>query len=395
MKLVERQQALDRFLPVFRNLWHPQPFREVRPDWSLASPALTERLLSLTDDEAARLNEDHIASIALLTDYFPELADHISLTNIPRCEVLPLKKHPVNWAWEIPGRKQLQIESFAKAIRSGDSSVIDWCGGKGHLGRLLALEWGAQVDTLELNAALCDDGLALAQRLGLNHRFVRADALSVKAWPRAGQHVVALHACGDLHRRLLQQSVSAGSAKIDIAPCCYYRGVEDQYQPLSGALNTQLLRDDLRLAVTETVTASPRLTRQRDKEMAWKLAFDTFQRMTFDGQYRPFKSVPAPWFRVEFSDFLKLMAAREDLPLPTPKVVKECEEKGWNRQREVIRLSIPRHAFRRALEIWLVTDLAVYLEANGYKARLGYFCERQLTPRNLLISAQADFSGNH
>jgi len=69
-------------------------------------------------------------------------------------------------------------------------------------------------------------------------------------------------------------------------------------------------------------------------------------------------------------------------------VVSEFEANGWRRQREVMRLSIVRHAFRRALEVWLALDLAVYLKNRGYVVELGSFCERQLTPRNLLISAQ-------
>ena len=49
---------------------------------------------------------------------------------------------------------------------------------------------------------------------------------------------------------------------------------------------------------------------------------------------------------------------------------------------------IVRHAFRRPLEVWLALDLAVRLENDGYSVSLGRFCERRLTPRNLLISAR-------
>ena len=53
-----------------------------------------------------------------------------------------------------------------------------------------------------------------------------------------------------------------------------------------------------------------------------------------------------------------------------------------------MRLSIMRNAFRRPLEVWLALDLAVRLENDGYSVNLGRFCERRLTPRNLLISAR-------
>ena len=388
MSLLERQKQLDSLLPLFQHLWHPQPFCERRPAWCQEWPALTERLLALSDADAEWLNQDGAAAMALLAEYLPEVNELHQPSAVPRCAEGVLSERAAAWAWEIPGRKQQQIEAFARAIKLSESSLIDWCGGKGHLGRLLALESGGAVHTLEIDQALCHDGELLARRLRLNHQFVTADALTVADWPKPGQHAVALHACGELHRRLLTQGVSSGVARLDVAPCCYFRGVSDGYQPLSGALSTRLSRDDLRLAVTETVTASPRLTRQRDKEMAWKLAFDGYQREVLGDRYKPFRSVPAPWFRTSFIEFLALMAEREGLPLPNPQSAHQFEEIGWVRQRELIRLSIVRHVFRRSLEVWLALDLAIYLEKNGYTVGLGSFCERHLTPRNLLLSAQ-------
>ena len=266
--------------------------------------------------------------------------------------------------------------------------MIDWCGGKGHLGRLLAAQWQVPVHTLEIDAALCAEGAALANRQRLSHEFLNIDALTAADWPKRGQHAVALHACGDLHRRLIAQGADVGVARFDVAPCCYYRGVTSTYQALSGNLHTALTRDDVRLAVTETVTASARLTVQRDKEMAWKLGFDAYRRASAGAQYQNFKPVPAVWFRGSFNEFLVLMADRQGLPQPSAGISGEFEAAGWRRHGEVMRLSIVRHAFRRALEVWLALDLAVFLENRGYAVELGSFCERQLTPRNLLISAR-------
>jgi hypothetical protein len=147
------------------------------------------------------------------------------------------------------------------------------------------------VHTLEIDAALCAEGAALANRQRLSHEFLNINALTAADWPKRGQHAVALHACGDLHRRLIAQGADVGVARFDVAPCCYYRGVASTYQALSGNLHTALTRDDVRLAVTETVTASARLTVQRDKEMAWKLGFDAYRRASSGRQYQNFKPV--------------------------------------------------------------------------------------------------------
>ena len=44
--------------------------------------------------------------------------------------------------------------------------------------------------------------------------------------------------------------------------------------------------------------------------------------------------------------------------------------------------------FRRAIEMWLVLDRVLYLEAAGYQVQLTTFCQKSLTPRNILIQAE-------
>jgi hypothetical protein len=388
VRLVERQQALDAALLDFHDLWHPQPFRELRPQWCERWPSLLVELLGLPEAEIGRLNDDGTAALELLSRHVPAVSFVSALADLPALQVKNLPDRNVHWAWEIPGRKREQIEAFAAAADTSGQPVLDWCGGKGHLGRLLALAWQTPVQTLEIDACLCKAGDMLARRAGVSHAFVVSDALATTNWPQAGQHAVALHACGELHRRLIREGATKGVGAFDIAPCCYYRGVVKSYHALSANLQLQLTRDDTRLAVTETVTSSPRETRQRDRALAWKLGFDAFRRTVEGDDYRTFKPVPEAWLRADFSDFLGSMAERERLAPPSIRATSAFEARGWQRRDEVMRLSIVRHAFRRAIEVWLALDLACFLEARGYDVGLGSFCDRRLTPRNLLISAR-------
>jgi len=386
-RLAERRQRLDALLLACRSLWHAQPFRELRPAWCETWPVLTDELLALPDATVVALNDDCEAALAYLARHLQELAELPALTSISPRPVSPLGTQGARWAWEIPGRKRAQIEAFAAAAQRTAWPILDWCGGKGHLGRLLALDRGCSVETLEIDAALCQEGRMLAARQDLAHHFTEADAL--QAHPSEAHQGVALHACGELHRRLVQTGAAAALPALDVAPCCYYRGVTEIYAPLSPGRALQLTRDDTRLAVTETVTASPRLARQRDKEMAWKLGYDAFRRTLGMATYRSFKPVPAAWFRGSFADFLRLMAARDGWPTDAVAgLCDACERAGWQRQHALMRDSIVRHAFRRALEVWLVGDLADYLADRGYRVQVGTFCPRHLTPRNLLLSAR-------
>ena len=243
--------------------------------------------------------------------------------------------------------------------------------------------------TLEIDARLCAAGEELAERAGAQQRFVTTDVTHSAACLRHGRHAVALHACGDLHRSLVTQAATQGLVALDLAPCCYYRGIQGSYAPLSGALRNRLTADDARLAVTELVTAAPRQARQRDREMAWKLGFDAWRRMSSGvDAYRNFRPVPSAWMRGSFAEFMGQISRREGLPSPGAQEMALLEQRGEARRREVMRLSILRHVFRRPLEIWLALDLALRLENDGYAVSLGRFCERRLTPRNLLISAR-------
>ncbi len=65
----------------------------------------------------------------------------------------------------------------------------------------------------------------------------------------------------------------------------------------------------------------------------------------------------------------------------------------WQRQGEkrfaiTERMELVRQLFRRPLEIWLALDRACFLEEQGYKVVLGSFCDKPITPRNLLIHAE-------
>jgi hypothetical protein len=390
MNLAQRFQQLDALLAEHAWLWRPQPFKQARPAWCARLPGLCETLLGLSDEELARLTDDSGALNALLAEHLPALTVLDELTRLPTREQNTLADLGPHFANAIPGRKWQQVSAFAGALGAVRAPLLEWCGGKGHLGRLLAAQWQQPVLTLDHDPALCEEGDRLAQRAHVAQTFRLDDALAPSAAEAvAGRHAVALHACGELHRTLVRQAVAQGAPALDIAPCCYHLLLENDYRPFSANAQLQLTRDDLRLAVTETVTALGREVRLRDREMAWKLGFNRLRQSLGEEEYRPLRPIDKAWLNGDFAGFCRRLAEREGVELPPQPAWQEFEQAGWQRQRETMRLSLPRHAFRRAIELWLVLDLAGFLETNGYSVRVGTFCARELTPRNILISARA------
>ena len=141
--------------------------------------------------------------------------------------------------------------------------------------------------------------------------------------------------------------------------------------------------------MSETVTAGQRQRRQRDHSMAWRLAFDQLQRQQRGpDEYLPTPSLPVSWLNKDFSDYCRDLAELKGIELHGDIDWRTLEAAGWRRLAEVRNLELVRGLFRRPLEMWLLLDRALYLEEQGYRVRLGTFCSRSLTPRNLLLLAE-------
>jgi hypothetical protein len=391
MDHLARYLALQDLLSRNESFWRPAPFHVARPAWCADHPQWTQAALVLSDAEVERLNADNAALIAWAGEFVAELRALQDLIALPQLE-RPLDAEPADsrLAWAMPGRKQAQAEAFAEAVDAIDHPILEWCAGKGHLGRLLAGRARQPVLSLDFDATLCREGELLAERARVDQHFVCADVLKDKsAHHLAGRHAVALHACGDLHLSLLRGAVAQHAAAVDLSPCCYYRTADAMYRPLNPEGTLQLTRDELHLPVTDTATAGARDRRLRDRAMARKLAFLKLrEELAQVPAARTFKPVPSSWLSLDFEAWCRKLAEREGIAVPVQYDWAALESYGWQRQREVMRLSLVRHVFRRPLEVWLALDRALYLERAGYRVRLVEFCGRGLTPRNLFISAR-------
>ncbi|MBV6826756.1 methyltransferase [Pseudomonas sp. PD9R] len=392
--LLARFMALDAFLTKHQALWKPRPFTHLQLPWETSYPELATWLRgrSLEDAEnahnqPARLNApEPFASLA---------AKSLALSAVGELPAHDLETAGHRLNVDVPGRKWQQIEAFASRLQFADSPRhwLDWCSGKGHLGRRL-LQTGQQLTCLEYDPTLIASGQALSQRHHLHALHVEQDVLAASALSllNADHTPVALHACGDLHVRLIQLASAAGCKQLAIAPCCYNRISLTEYSPISSAAigsRLQLSLDDLALPMSETVTAGARVRRQRDTSMARRLAFDLLQRQLRGvDEYLPTPSLPSAWLDKPFADYCRHLAQLKELSTIGAQDWSALEATGRQRLAHVRNLELLRGLFRRPLELWLVLDRALFLLEQGYAVRLGTFCETPLTPRNFLLLAE-------
>lgn len=392
--LLTRFQALDDFLIQHQALWRPRPFHHLHLPWEAEATALAAWLRRRSLEHAETSDPFALAAPAP----FPELASQAqTLSTIGELPGGDPVQRAHTLSVDVPGRKLAQIQAFASRLQFQQRPThwLDWCAGKGHLGRWLT-QIGQRLTCLKYDPALIESGRALSERLGLDAVHVQQDVLADTCNARLKkEHTpVALHACGDLHVRLLQLASRNSCSQLAVAPCCYNRIAGLHYQPLSSAAQVsalQLSRDDLGLPLSETVTAGARVRRQRDQSMAWRLAFDLLQRQQRGvDDYLPTPSLPTSWLDKDFASYCRDLADLRGVTVSGPVDWPALEDAGWQRLAQVRNLELVRGLFRRPLELWLLLDRALFLEEQGYQVRLGTFCAHELTPRNLLLLAERD-----
>ena len=391
MSLSERFAQLTALLRQYEPFWRPSPFVYPTPAWCHDHGELADACLRLPDTMPAELDAEPAALQQWLQAHLPGLQMLPALLALP-ASAPDVPTLPAQWSVDIPGRKWQQIAAFAAYTPAHAGRLLDWCSGKSHLGRTLAQLRQQSLLAVERDPVLCREGYAQARAAGVNAEFVCADVLQAPpALPRDAQ-VLALHACGDLHRTLLRQLVVHPVRQLVLAPCCYHLWLRGDYQPLSALAqrqDLQLDRNSVQLAVQEAVTSSPRVRQRTATLAAWRLGFDCLQReLRSIDEYLNTPSLPQSVLADGFEAVCRRLAEHKQLAIPAGIDWPHYQRLGEQRLQRAQKLQVVRHGFRRAIELWLVLDLALYLEQLGYVVELQQFCDRQLTPRNILLRAE-------
>lgn len=390
MTLAQQFAALDTLLFSTRQYWQCTAFDYDAIPW----PELSSLLWALDDQQVSELDSDQNALYAYFAKAIKGLDELQSLCELPTTQQTR-DEFPFWISNGIKGRKFEQLQDFVAAISQQKSQypVLEWCAGKGHLGRMLAFNGAPSIHSIELQAHLCEQGQHSANQQQLPLQFSQANVLTddVTEYFKEQQHAVALHACGRLHQTFMQQASDAKTQQISFSPCCYHLFTDNDYQAMSEpAKQSQLAltHRDLKLALQETVTAPSRVDKVRKTEVEWRLGFDALRKsITAEQHYVSVPSVNKAIFSDSFKSFCLWAAEKKSLSLPEDIDYHEFLAIGKQRKRVTERVELVRHVFRRAIEVWLVLDRALYLQQQGYQVTVSTFCEKQLTPRNILIQA--------
>ncbi len=387
---------IDRLLAQTVFFWQFSAFHSSDYPWRETHTELSHWLdgLSLQEVQRLKLNPEELA--IKLSAYIPQLLELYSLTQLPELTA-SVPGLPKGLDSGINGRKWQQItklSALGAEFYKPENGWLEWCGGKGYLGRVLAATTGKPVTTLEWQQSLCDSGQTYANNHQLSMMFIQGDALSSQSDEliQEKQHAIALHACGDLHINLLTKGISNNIDAITISPCCFHLTRSKNYLGLSllsqkSAL--ELSKDDLRLPLQETVVAGLRTQHHRELEMCFRLGFKALQQSLSENEaYLSIPSIKKSLLSDGFEAFCHWAAEKKELMLP-----ENVDYEYWFNKGELAFISMEKcdliqHLFKRPLEVWLCLDRALLMEEANYDVRIGEFCLKEDTPRNIVIQAK-------
>lgn len=391
-----RLQDLGAWLADTRPVWFPQPIKALPPSWESDRPELAAwaRGLDAETLEAVEFRPwDHPACPNEIRGWRERALDLAALPLLAAREV-PWQPEDTRW---VPGRKWSQLTRFAGTVLpllDGVPHVVDWCAGKGHLGRALSHWSGLPVVGIERQAALCENGTRMARRRGVNVTLQQGDVLDpATTLPSVtGGALVALHACGPLTDAALAHADQGDARLAAVSPCCLQALGEGPYVPRSraaAAVALPLERSDLFLAMGEERIATPRLRLRRRTELAWRSGLHLIlQELCGRPDWTRVPSQPSSTWGRSFQAFCRSVHGFEGIALPEDLDFAAYETRGWARSREARALGIARGLFRRPLEVFVALDRSQALAERGWAVDIGTFCSPDVTPRNVLIVAR-------
>lgn len=394
----QRFAQLNLLLDEYRDIWDHSAFQHHTLCWQDTRPELYRALITLDDRQLCHLESSAAGLHTFIGNYLPGYEAFSPLITLPN------EQQNLSYGRfldvGIPGRKWQQVIAFLAASDiqsvSPETELVDWCAGKSHLGRTAAILTGASLLAIEHEPVLCQAGLVLAEKHGVDARYECVDVLTSDFDFHAQHQVMALHACGDLHRRLLVNWKNSDSRQLRLSPCCYEKWLQGDYQPLSSNASEngiRLTKDNVRLAMQETVTASKREQAMQHQLQIARLTFDLMQRdVRAIDEYLPTPSLPLSAANWPLKKVLQVFADKQNLSLPEDIQVAEYQQRATARYQQIRRLQLAAQGFRRALELWLVCDLALFLEEDGAEVSLKTFCDRDLSPRNIQLLARKSYT---
>ena len=292
----------------------------------------------------------------------------------------------------VPLRKQPQLDALLAAVRplaTHARRLVDVGAGDGHFARLAATHFDTETLGLDRDVARVKTATSLSGSTP-GARFLAFDASREELALSEGDLAIGLHACGALGDTLVV-AAARGGADVALVSCCLQKVGGDARAPLSRA-GAGLTLSRGALGLTNVTARAVGVEASMVAIMAARRARHALFRLL---RARGVRELPGAEMtginRRQARLGLRVIAARalalRGLAPASDAELEECAAEAGVEHDRIRRLSLPRTALARVVEVALVLDRAALLEEAGYSVLLATVFEEAVSPRNLGLFA--------
>ncbi len=295
-----------------------------------------------------------------------------------------------------------QVIGFLKgqSLLPADGHIVDFCGGAGYLGRILAAYYDSQTISVDFDAELQERGLLRAEKLHLgiggSLKFVKADLLSdleeLTCTLPERSSTLGIHTCAHLSDKQFELSLKLKSKWIFNVSCCYFKteDINYSYSKVAKDSGFKLSKESLLVAARghdsdfESFEYSIHVKTYRyllHMYMKDVLGLD-FVSMGGLSKFDYDKTF-SEYAHLRLQSVLGLSVRVEEL------CAFEEDKENQLKLKEMIACNSFRTLFSRLIEKYIALDRAVYLSEQSYKVKLLEVFKAQISPRNIAVFAQA------
>jgi SAM-dependent methyltransferase len=394
LDIPSRFQAIASLLSQHTDLLHTRIQRPEAPAWCHRN-GWTEYLTALSDDALASSEAGEFIDILSKTRAPSSLVSLLervrALCEVPFIDAAPGPSRDPGRRVKL--RKRAQIDALLAALTGfgeGVRRIVDMGAGHGHFTRTIAKHWNMRAIGLENN----EDRVIEARRLGIDApvEYLPWDVFSQPFALFDSDLVVGIHACGELGDVLVQRAADS-RARVLLVSCCSQKVRAKVREPLSHigkTLNLCFPRPLLGLANLHSSewgveTSLQDTMRSRQNRYALRLLLSSRGVPLEAGA--EMRGMNRRQALRDFEDLARRALLFHRLSPPTSEELAAYQSRAAVEFGIIRRLSLPRSALGRVIELAIVLDRASFLRERGYRTTVAQVFDSYVSPRNLGIFA--------
>jgi SAM-dependent methyltransferase len=358
--------------------------------WSAALLALDDEALGVCERGGAAALADNPSLPSDLRALGRAIEAAITLPSLPDAAPLDPASELVRRAND---RKRAQLAQLLAAIAplaQKAKRIVDVGAGSGHLTRLASLLFEREALGIERNETRVVRAQEVAQNLAPSARFEARDAFTSSLDLQPTDLAMGLHACGELGDRLITSAAEA-RASVVLVSCCLQKIAAPSRAPLNVGIDLDLPREVLGLANLtprdEGVETSLEATLEaRRARVALQLLLRARGVEVSTGE--AMRGINRRVARHGLRALAGPAFALRELSPATETELAHADDRARVEFAAARRLSLPRNALARVVEVAVVLDRARYLEERGFETTVAIAFPAEVSPRNLVLIAQ-------